>query len=67
MRTLRPGLPKRVDGVPAADWSHRGRPKAVITFAVHRQKITRIAIDTAPDRLHDLHIAYLSAGGKGRR
>ncbi|GIH62689.1 hypothetical protein [Microbispora siamensis] len=40
-----------VDGVPAAVWSHRGRPKAVFTFAVSGGKITRIAVDAAPERV----------------
>ncbi|MCK2218271.1 sigma-70 family RNA polymerase sigma factor [Actinomadura sp. ATCC 31491] len=56
-----------VDGVPAAVWSHRGRPRAVITFAVHGGRITRIAIDTDPDRLHDLDIVHLSAADEERR
>jgi RNA polymerase sigma-70 factor (ECF subfamily) len=51
-----------VDGVPAAVWSHRGRPKAVFTFTVDDAKITRIAIDAVPDQLHDLDIVFLGAG-----
>ncbi|MBA9005796.1 sigma-70 family RNA polymerase sigma factor [Thermomonospora cellulosilytica] len=56
-----------VDGVPAAVWSHRGRPKAVFTFTVSNEKITRIAIDTDPDRLRDLAIVFLPVGDKERR
>jgi RNA polymerase sigma factor (sigma-70 family) len=56
-----------VNGVPAALWSQRGRPKAVFTFTVDDGKITRIAIDTDPDRLHDLDIVVLSARDKERR
>ncbi|MER7212756.1 sigma-70 family RNA polymerase sigma factor [Streptosporangium sp. NPDC000239] len=56
-----------VDGVPAAVWSHRGRPKAVITFTVHDGKITRIAVETDPDRLRDLDIVHLLAGDEERR
>lgn len=56
-----------VDGVPAAVWSHRGRPKAVFTFAVSDGKITRIAVDAVPDRLHDLDIVFLGADGEERR
>ncbi|MGW6316477.1 sigma-70 family RNA polymerase sigma factor [Streptomyces sp. NPDC055099] len=50
-----------VDGTPAAVWSHRGRPKALFTFTIHDEKITRIAVDTDPDRLHDLDVVFLSA------
>ncbi|WP_182903466.1 sigma-70 family RNA polymerase sigma factor [Microbispora sp. H10830] len=56
-----------VDGVPAAVWSHRGRPKAVFTFDVSDGKITRIAVDAAPDQLHDLDIVFLGADDKERR
>ncbi|MDP4503180.1 sigma-70 family RNA polymerase sigma factor [Nonomuraea turcica] len=56
-----------VDGVPAAVWSHRGRPMAVFTFAINDEKITRIDIDTDPDRLRDLDIVFLPAGDKERR
>jgi hypothetical protein len=56
-----------VDGVPAAVWSHRGRPKAVFTFTISGEKITRIAIDTDPDRLRDLDIVFLSANDKERQ
>ncbi|WP_242908030.1 sigma-70 family RNA polymerase sigma factor [Actinomadura terrae] len=55
-----------VDGVPAAVWSHRGRPRAVFTFTVHDEKITRIAIDTVPERINALDIVFLSASGKER-
>ncbi|QXJ23829.1 sigma-70 family RNA polymerase sigma factor [Actinomadura graeca] len=56
-----------VDGVPAAVWSHRGRPKAVFTFTIGNEKITSITIDTAPDRLQGLDIVPLHADDKGRR
>ncbi|GAA4595921.1 RNA polymerase sigma factor SigJ [Planotetraspora phitsanulokensis] len=56
-----------VDGVPAAVWSHLGRPKAIFTFTVHDEKITRIDIDTNPDRFHDLDIVILTAGDKEPR
>lgn len=48
-----------VDGIPAAVWSHRGRPGAVFAFTIRAGKITRIAIDTDPDRLHNRDIVYL--------
>ncbi|MFC5834011.1 sigma-70 family RNA polymerase sigma factor [Nonomuraea insulae] len=48
-----------VDGVPAAVWSHRGRPKAVLTFTISDGKITRIATETDQDRLRDLDIVFL--------
>ena len=54
-----------VDGVPAAVWAHRGEPKAVFTFTVDDGKITRITIDTDPDR--DVDIVYLRATDKDRR
>ncbi len=50
-----------VDGVPAAVWSHRGRPKAVFTFTIDDGKITRIVIDTDRDRLHGRDIVFLGA------
>ncbi|MEV0612830.1 sigma-70 family RNA polymerase sigma factor [Nonomuraea sp. NPDC050404] len=56
-----------VDGVPAAVWSHLGRPKAVFAFTVHDGRITRVDIDTDPDRLRDLDIVLLTAGDKERR
>ncbi|GAA1578862.1 RNA polymerase sigma factor SigJ [Actinomadura kijaniata] len=56
-----------VDGVPGAVWTHRGRPKAVFTFTVDDRKITRITIDTDPDRLGDLDVVFLPAGGRERR
>ncbi|WP_433517213.1 sigma-70 family RNA polymerase sigma factor [Nonomuraea sp. CA-143628] len=56
-----------VDGVPAAVWSHLGRPKAVFTFTIDDEKITRIDIDTDLDRLRDLDIVVLGAGDKERR
>jgi RNA polymerase sigma-70 factor (ECF subfamily) len=56
-----------VDGVPAAVYAHRGRPKAVFTFTISDEKITSIAIDADPDRLRDLDIVFLSTGNKERR
>ncbi|MFI6984893.1 sigma-70 family RNA polymerase sigma factor [Embleya sp. NPDC050154] len=56
-----------VDGVPAAVWSHLGRPKAVFAFTVDDDKITRIDIDTDPDRLRDRDIVVLPGGDKERR
>lgn len=56
-----------VDGVPAAVWSHLGRPKAVFTFTIDDGKITRIDIDTDSERLRDLDIVVLPAGDKERR
>ncbi|MFI9400691.1 sigma-70 family RNA polymerase sigma factor [Nocardia sp. NPDC052316] len=56
-----------VDGVPAAVWWHRGRPKAVITFTVSAGKITAITVDTEPRRLHDRDIVLLHAGDQERR
>ncbi|RAY14087.1 RNA polymerase subunit sigma-70 [Actinomadura craniellae] len=56
-----------VDGVPAAVWSHLGRPKAVFTFTVNDGKITNIVIDTDSDRLRDLDIVILAAGDRERR
>ncbi|MGY6655035.1 sigma-70 family RNA polymerase sigma factor [Amycolatopsis sp. TRM77291] len=50
-----------VDGVPSAVWSHRGEAKAVFTFSFGDGKITRIDIDTDPERLHGREIAFLSA------
>ncbi|GAA5105970.1 sigma-70 family RNA polymerase sigma factor [Nocardia iowensis] len=55
-----------VDGVPAAVWWHRGRPKAVITFAISDGKISTITIDTDPHRLHDLDIVLLHPGNEER-
>ncbi|MDT0341472.1 sigma-70 family RNA polymerase sigma factor [Streptomyces litchfieldiae] len=48
-----------VDGVPAAVWSHHGRPKAVFAFTIDEGKITRVTIDADPDRLRDLDIVFL--------
>ncbi|MEU6432074.1 sigma-70 family RNA polymerase sigma factor [Microbispora sp. NPDC046973] len=56
-----------VDGVPAAVWSHRGRPRAVFTFAVSGGRITRVTVDADPDRLRDLDIVFLGADAKERR
>lgn len=50
-----------VDGVPAAVWSHLGRPKAVIAFTVGDGRITRIDVDTDPDRIRGLDIVILPA------
>ncbi|GGV27481.1 DNA-directed RNA polymerase sigma-70 factor [Streptomyces longisporoflavus] len=56
-----------VDGTPAAVWSQRGRPKALFTFTVRDDKITRIAVDTDPDRLSALDVVFLSARDKDLR
>ncbi|MFI6392808.1 sigma-70 family RNA polymerase sigma factor [Nonomuraea sp. NPDC050547] len=56
-----------VDGVPAAAWFHLGRPKAVFAFTVSDGKITRIVIDTDPERLRALDIVVLTASAKERR
>ncbi|WP_067817777.1 sigma-70 family RNA polymerase sigma factor [Actinomadura kijaniata] len=56
-----------VDGVPGAVWTHRGQPKAVFTFTIDDRKITRITIDTDPDRLGDLDVVFLPANGEERR
>ncbi|MGI5171647.1 sigma-70 family RNA polymerase sigma factor [Spirillospora sp. CA-253888] len=56
-----------VDGVPAAVWLHRGRPKAVFTFTIGDGKITNITIDTDPDRLHGLDMVLLHANDLERR
>ncbi len=56
-----------VDGVPAAVWSHRGRPKAVFMFTIGNGKITNITVDTDPDRLHDLDMVLLHTNDKERR
>ncbi|MEV4893029.1 sigma-70 family RNA polymerase sigma factor [Nonomuraea sp. NPDC055795] len=56
-----------VDGVAAAAWFHLGRPKAVFAFTVSDGKITRIVIDTDPERLRDLNIVVLTASDKERR
>ncbi|REF00444.1 sigma-70 family RNA polymerase sigma factor [Thermomonospora umbrina] len=56
-----------VDGVPAAVWSHLGRPKAVITFTVDDDKITRIDVDTDPEQIRDLDIIILPADDEERR
>ncbi|WP_433271649.1 sigma-70 family RNA polymerase sigma factor [Actinosynnema sp. CS-041913] len=54
--------PALVDGVPAAVWAHRGRPKVVFTFATSDGKITGITLQADPDRLRDLDIVFLGAG-----
>ncbi|MEU4442387.1 sigma-70 family RNA polymerase sigma factor [Actinosynnema sp. NPDC050801] len=51
-----------VDGVPAAVWSHLGRPRAVLTFTIGDRRITRIAVETDPDRIRDLDIVLLAPG-----
>ncbi|MFI6518083.1 sigma-70 family RNA polymerase sigma factor [Spirillospora sp. NPDC050679] len=56
-----------VDGVPAAVWLHRGRPKAVLTFTIGDGKITNITVDTDPDRLHGLDMVLLHANDLERR
>ncbi|MFD0475666.1 hypothetical protein ACFQ0B_51190 [Nonomuraea thailandensis] len=48
-----------VDGVPAAVWLHRGRPRAVFSFTVTGGRISRIAIDTDPGRLGGLDVVLL--------
>ncbi|MCO5995407.1 sigma-70 family RNA polymerase sigma factor [Actinoallomurus rhizosphaericola] len=58
--------PALVDGVPAAVWAYRGRPKVVFNFSITDGRITRIAMDAEPDLLHDLDIVFLSANDKGR-
>ncbi|MCT2582287.1 sigma-70 family RNA polymerase sigma factor [Actinophytocola gossypii] len=56
-----------VDGVPAAVWLHRGRPKAVFTFTIGSGKITNITIDTDLGRLDSLAIVLLHTDDKERR
>ncbi|MBB5084005.1 sigma-70 family RNA polymerase sigma factor [Nonomuraea endophytica] len=56
-----------VDGVAAAAWFHLGRPKAVFAFTISDGKITRIAIDTDPERLRDLDIIALTTSDRERR
>ncbi|KUF15041.1 sigma-70 family RNA polymerase sigma factor [Streptomyces silvensis] len=56
-----------VDGVPAAVWSHRGRPRALLAFTTSAGKITRITVDTDPDLLQDLDIVFLPAGHRESR
>ncbi|MEU3766719.1 sigma-70 family RNA polymerase sigma factor [Amycolatopsis keratiniphila] len=53
--------PALVGGDPSAVWSHRGEAKAVFTFSVRDGRITRIDIDTDPERLRGLEIVFLSA------
>ncbi|GAA4238708.1 RNA polymerase sigma factor SigJ [Actinomadura meridiana] len=55
-----------VDGVPAAVWSHLGRPKAVITFTVDSDKITHIDVNTDLDRIQDIDIIVLPADKERR-
>ncbi|MEU5786010.1 sigma-70 family RNA polymerase sigma factor [Micromonospora lupini] len=58
--------PALVNGVPAAVYAHRGLPKAVFTFTINNDKITSIAVDADPGRLHELDIVFLSTGDKAR-
>ncbi|MCX5065984.1 sigma-70 family RNA polymerase sigma factor [Micromonospora lupini] len=58
--------PALVNGVPAAVYAHRGLPRAVITFAINNDKITCIAIEADPDRLHELDIVFLSTADTSR-
>ncbi|MCO5975043.1 sigma-70 family RNA polymerase sigma factor [Actinoallomurus soli] len=58
--------PALVDGVPAAVWAYRGRPKVVFNFTITDGRITRIAMDAEPDLLRDLDIVFLSANDKER-
>ncbi|MEV1121191.1 sigma-70 family RNA polymerase sigma factor [Actinosynnema sp. NPDC049800] len=55
-----------VEGEPGAVWSHHGSPRAVFAFTTENGKITRIAIDTDPDRLRDLDVVYLATGREER-
>ncbi|WP_433023353.1 sigma-70 family RNA polymerase sigma factor [Kribbella sp. CA-294648] len=55
-----------VNGVPAAIWSHRGRPKALFTFTLSDGKIADIVIDGDPDRLDELDIVFLPADDRAR-
>lgn len=50
-----------VDGVPAAVWAHRNRPKAVFSFTVADGKITSITVDTDPHRIREHDIVLLGA------
>ncbi|GAA1882341.1 sigma-70 family RNA polymerase sigma factor [Actinomadura bangladeshensis] len=56
-----------VDGVPVAVWSHLGRPRAVISFTVDDDRITRIDVDTDLDRIRGLDIVVLPADDEERR
>ena len=58
--------PALVNGVPAAVYAYRGLPKAVFTFTISHDKITSIAVDADPGRLHELDIVFLSTGAKTR-
>jgi RNA polymerase sigma-70 factor (ECF subfamily) len=55
-----------VDGVPGAVWVRGGRPKVVFTFTTRDEKITGIALEADPDRLRDVDIVFLGAGGNER-
>ncbi|MGW5349056.1 sigma-70 family RNA polymerase sigma factor [Streptomyces sp. NPDC004031] len=61
--------PALVDGVAAAVWSHRGRPRAVFDFTIDDSgAITRIAIDTDEHRLATAEVVFTPAprpGGGG--
>ncbi len=48
-----------VDGVPAAVWSYRGRPKVVFDFTVDDGKIIGIELLADPDRVRDFDIVPL--------
>ncbi|MGV9673844.1 sigma-70 family RNA polymerase sigma factor [Nocardia sp. NPDC003482] len=50
-----------VDGVPAAVWCHRGRPRAVFHFTVVGARITRITVESDAARLAELDIVVLPA------
>ncbi|PSL56241.1 hypothetical protein B0I31_104532 [Saccharothrix carnea] len=51
-----------VDGVPAAVWAHRGRPRVVFAFTVTEGRITDIDLRADPDRLRDLDVVFLGTG-----
>lgn len=52
-----------VDGVPAAVWSHRGRPQVIFRFSVSDGKVARIALDPYPGQPGDIDIIFLSGAG----
>jgi RNA polymerase sigma-70 factor (ECF subfamily) len=56
-----------VDGIPAAVWTHLGRPKVVFTFSIGDGKITGIALQADPRRLRDLDVVILRADDGERR
>ncbi|GAA2734233.1 sigma-70 family RNA polymerase sigma factor [Actinocorallia aurantiaca] len=53
-----------VNGDPAAVWTRHGAAKAVIAFTVEDNRITRITVDTDPDRLRALDIVFLPSHPK---